>query len=213
METAHCKDSPLKNTLEALYSLFFGLRDTGFLSALSLRIYTQRCMDKEERMRLNKDQSPTASASAEEVLSPDNARQRPRVRCRGRTRERQARSIAPQHKGGPEVSPEQPPIPRAPPDDTHITHCTSTLELYFLLFSFHTLFRNKYWCPHYILLVNSLPERRQAQGSLRRELRGGGGQAICIEGGVRCESCQCGTWSPACLLALQPWRQGLSCSQ
>lgn len=147
-------------------------------------------MDKEERMRRSKDQSPTATASAEEAPSPDDTRLRPRVRYRGRTREKQARSSAPHlpTQGRTQVSPEQAPVPWAPSDDTHITHCTSTLELYILLFSFHTLFRNKYWCPHYILLVNSLPERRQAQGSLRWVSRGRGGQVICIEGGVQCES-------------------------
>lgn len=55
-----------------------------------------------------------------------------------------------------------PPIPRARLEDTHTTHCILTLELYILLFSFHTLFRNKYWCPHYILLLNSIPKRRHA---------------------------------------------------
>ena len=43
-----------------------------------------------------------------------------------------------------------------------------------------------------MLLVNSLPERRQAQGSLRQERRGGGGQAICIEGGVGVKVARCG---------------------
>lgn len=104
-------------------------------------------------------------------------RTRERQRCRGRTRERQARSVTPRlpTQGGPQVSPEQPPVPRAPPDDTPLlaAHLLSNFTFCSSLFTHCSEINTG---THYMLLVNSLPERRQAQGSLRQERRGGEGR-------------------------------------
>ena len=91
-------------TRGALLSLFWAQRHRLCFCSKSENINSS-CMNKEERMRRNKDQSPTATASAKGVLSPDDVCQRPcvrcrgrtreRQRCRGRTRERQARSVTP----------------------------------------------------------------------------------------------------------------------